>query len=118
MEFFFNDPNIERLPPEKTRLLDLRADPNPDGKRIHVTLELTPFLKRPYLELVLANPAGLAISSVSIIEPNGWKLELTMHLRPGSVPLPGTEPPPETEEMVVEIGQCSLTAVLSYPDLG
>ncbi len=118
MEFFFNDPNIERLPPEKTRLLDLRADPNPDGKRIRVALELTPFLKRPYIELILADPAGREITSASIVEPNGWKLELTLHLRRGPVPEPGVEAAVNTEEKTATPAECSLTATLSYPDLG
>jgi hypothetical protein len=102
MEFFLNDPNIERLPPEATRLLDLRADPYPDGRRLRVELELTPFLKRPEIELTLTDPSGQTCASATIIEPMGWKLDLTLHIRALSV---------------VE-GAYTLTVVLSYPDLG
>lgn len=105
MEFFLNDPNIEKMPPEKTRLLDLRADPDATGKRIRVALELTPFQKRPYIELDLADSAGRTITSASIIEPVAWKLELNLHVRP-----PAEEAP--------AAGPCTLTAILSYPDLG
>lgn len=102
MDVFFLDPNVERLPPEATRLLDLRAEPYPDGQRIRIGLDLTPFQKRPYLELSLTDPDGLTCSSASIVEPMGWKLELTLHNR-SAYPTPIT---------------LTLTAILSYPDLG
>ena len=57
MEFFLNDPQVHRLPPNQTRLLDLRAEPYPDGRRMRVALELTPFEQRPYIELTLTDPA-------------------------------------------------------------
>ncbi len=109
MEFFFNDPNIQRLPPEETRLVNLRADPSPDGKRLRVTLELTPFQRKPYIELVLADGSGKEMTSASIVEPNGWKLELTLHIRKSTADIKS-----ETDKS----GNCTLTAVLSYPDLG
>jgi hypothetical protein len=108
MEFFFNDPNIERLLPEATRLLDLRADPYPDGRRLRVALELTPFLKRPEIELVLTDPSGDVYASATIIEPMGWKLDLTLHIRALSGAIEGS---------AVE-GMYELTAILTYPDLG
>jgi hypothetical protein len=114
MEFFFTDPNVEKLPPEKTRFLDLRAEPNPDGKRIRVSLDLTPFQKRPYIELTLTRPDGRVVSSASIVEPTAWKLELTLHIRE---PI-STEPGPGTEASDVKTSSCTLSASLSYPDLG
>ena len=54
MEFFLTDPQVGRLPPEVTRILDLRVESYPDGKRVRVRLELTPFQQRPYIELTLA----------------------------------------------------------------
>ncbi len=81
MEFFLNDPEVEKFPPAETRLLDLRVEPYPDGRRLKVALELTPFQKRPLLELTLTDSAGALAGSASIIEPNSWKLELTLHIR-------------------------------------
>jgi hypothetical protein len=81
MEFFLNDPQIERFPPAETRLLDLRAAPYPDGRRLRVAIDLTPFQKRPMLELTLTDSAGAEAGSVAIVEPNSWKLELTLHIR-------------------------------------
>jgi hypothetical protein len=108
MEFFLNDPDIERLPPEATRLLDLRADPYPDGRRLRVGLELTPFLKRPEIELTLTDSSGQTCATATIIEPMGWKLDLTLHIRALSEATAGS---------AVE-GTYELTVLLTYPDLG
>jgi hypothetical protein len=102
MEFFINDPNIIRYPPAEVHLLDMRANPAPDGKRLRVALDLTPFQQRPLIELILTDSSGNNVASASIIEPVGWKLELTMHIRK-------TGP---------TYGKYNLSASLSYPELG
>jgi hypothetical protein len=102
MEFFINDPNILRYPPSEIRLLDLRANPYSDGKRLRVTLELLPFQERPYIELSLTDSAGNEIASSSIIEPVSCKLELTLHIR----------------KTTLTIGKFTLSAGIFYPDLG
>jgi|WetSurMetagenome_2_1015567.scaffolds.fasta_scaffold915934_2 hypothetical protein len=114
MEPFFPGPEVERLPPSDTRFLDLLADPVPDGSRLRVRLALTPFMKRPYIELTLSGPAGLELASASIVEPMGWKMELTLHIRKTPSPLPGLEAGGTIESS----GPLILTAILSYPDLG
>ena len=102
MEFFFNDQNIVRYPPAEIHLLDLRTNSDPDGKRLRVALDLTPFQQRPIIDLDLTDSAGNEVASVSIIEPVGWKLELTMHIR----------------KTVSTNGKYTLSASLSYPELG
>ena len=102
MEFFINDPNIVRYPPAEIQLLDLRTNSDPDGKRLRVALDLIPFQQRPIIELDLKDSAGNGVASASIIEPVGWKLALTMHIRK-------TGP---------ANGKYSLTASLSYPEMG
>lgn len=109
MDAFFLDPQVQRLPPEETRILGLRAEPYPEGKRVRVNLELTPFLQRPYIELILSDPEGNEVSSASIVEPVSWTLELTLHLRP-STSLPAVASLRE--------GTYTLAAHLTYPDLG
>jgi len=111
MEFFLTDQQVTRLPPEETRILYLRAETYPDGKRVLVSLELTPFQQRPYIELTLKDPDGNEVSSASIVEPMGWKLELTLHLRP-STSLPG--PPAKVDRPKIY----TLTVHLTYPDMG
>lgn len=82
MDFFFPDPSRPRLPPDQVRVLTLDAEPYPDGERVRVRLSLTPFEKSPHLELILLNASGESVEEISIIEPMGWTLELTLHVRP------------------------------------
>jgi hypothetical protein len=81
MEFFFPEDNLSRAVPEETKIATLSAEPYPDGRRLRVNLEVTPFQKRPYIEVTLQNADGDEVASTNIVEPMGWKLEFTMHLR-------------------------------------
>ncbi len=103
MEFFLTDPEVARLPPADTRLLDLRAEPYPDGKRLRVALDLTPFQQKPYLELTLTDPAGEVVAATSIVEPVTCRLELTLHIR---------------RVGAAAGGAYKLAVILSFPELG
>ena len=81
MDFFFPEDNLQRMTPEETRILDLNAVPYPDGYRLRVNIEITPYQKRPHIEVLLSDADGEEIASTSIVEPMSWKLEFTMHIR-------------------------------------
>jgi hypothetical protein len=81
MDFFFPEDNLTRNVPEETRITLLSAQPYPDGRRIHVNIEMTPFQKRPHVEIVLTDADHEEVASTTIVEPMSWKLELTMHVR-------------------------------------
>jgi len=81
MDFFFPEDNLNRMTPEETRITGLNAEPYPDGYRLRVNIEMTPFQKRPYVEVVLSDADGNEVASSSIVEPLSWKLEFTMHIR-------------------------------------
>jgi hypothetical protein len=81
MDFFFPEDNLTRAVPEETKINVLSAQPYPDGRRLRVNLEVTPFQKRPYIEVILTDSNGDEVASTSIVEPMGWKLEFTMHIR-------------------------------------
>jgi nitrogen fixation protein len=81
MDFFLPEDHLQRAVPEETRITSLTAAPYPDGYRLHVNIEMTPFQQRPHLEVVLRDADNEEIASTSIIEPLGWKLEFTMHIR-------------------------------------
>lgn len=81
MEFFFPEDHLDRMTPEETRITSLSAEPYPDGRRLHVNIEMTPFQKRPHLEITLNNGEGEEVASASVVEPLTWKIEFTMHLR-------------------------------------
>ena len=53
----------------------------PDGYRVRVNIEVTPFQKRPHVEVTLTDSIGDEIASTTIVEPLSWKLEFTMHIR-------------------------------------
>ncbi len=80
MDFFFPEDNLQRMVPEETRITSLTAEPYPDGYRIRVNIEVTPFQKRPHIEVILKDSEGEEVASSSIVEPLGWKLEFTMHI--------------------------------------
>ncbi|HXD11327.1 MAG TPA: hypothetical protein VN653_14775 [Anaerolineales bacterium] len=81
MDFFFAEDNLNRMTPEETHITSLTAQPYPDGYRLHVNIEITPFQKRPHIEVTLRDCDGEEVASSSIVEPLGWKLEFTMHIR-------------------------------------
>jgi hypothetical protein len=81
MDFFFPEDDLQRMTPEETRITSLTAEPYPDAERVRVNIEMTPFQKRPHIEITLTDADSAEVTTVSIIEPMGWKLEFTMHLR-------------------------------------
>ena len=81
MDFFLPEDHLQRAVPEETRITSLTAEPYPDGYRLRVNIEMTPFQKRPHLEVVLSDANLEEVASTSIVEPMGWKLEFTMHIR-------------------------------------
>jgi hypothetical protein len=81
MEFFFPEDNLQRTPPEETKIVSLTAEPYEDHRRVHVNIEMSAFEKRPHLEFTLTDTENQEISSASFVEPMQWKLEFTMHLR-------------------------------------
>lgn len=89
MEFFFPEAGLDRKTPEETRITSLSVEPYPDGNRLRVLIEMTPFQKRPHLELSLSNSDGDIEASTSIVEPMTWKLEITLH-RSGEIRNPYT----------------------------
>ena len=81
MYLFFPEDGLNRMTPEETKILSLSAQPYPDGYRLRVNMEVTPFQKRPHIEATLTDAKGDEIASTSLIEPMSWKLEFTMHIR-------------------------------------
>lgn len=81
MDIFFADPSEIPLPPDEVRILDLKIKPYPDGRRLKMFLELTPFQKKPNGDIQISNVYGEEVASTSFIEAITPKLEMTLHLR-------------------------------------
>ena len=89
MDFFFPDDLAPRAVPEETRILDLRAEPYPDGGRVRVNMEITPFQTRPHVDVTLLDADGEEVAATSLIEPMNWKLDFTLHVRGKTDPAGG-----------------------------
>ncbi|OGO63792.1 MAG: hypothetical protein A2030_04310 [Chloroflexi bacterium RBG_19FT_COMBO_50_10] len=85
MDIFSQDPNDVRLRPEEVRLREVQAMPLLDGNRVKVLVELTPFIKRPNLEITITTASGKEVAHASILETMLRKVEVILHMR-------GTEP--------------------------
>ena len=81
MDFFLPEDHLQRATPEETRITSLTAEPYPDGYRLRVNIEMTPFQARPHLEVVLNDADHEEVASSTIVEPLSWKIEFTMHIR-------------------------------------
>jgi hypothetical protein len=81
MDIFFHDPDDLPLPPNEVHIRQFAVQPYPDGRRVRVYLEVTPFQKKPSAEIFLVNALGEQVGSVSIIETIDPRMEMTMHLR-------------------------------------
>jgi hypothetical protein len=97
MDIFFVDPDDTPVPPAEVRIRELNVRPYPDGRRVKVYLELTPFQQRPDAELKITAAEGSLLASVSVIETIDPKMEMTLHLPPN---------PPDS--------LCSLQVVVFY----
>lgn len=80
-EIFFTDSSEAPVPPAEVRIRALDASPRPDRVRVDVHLELTPFQRRPNIEVSIANEAGRQVAALSVIEAIDPKMDFTMHLR-------------------------------------
>ena len=90
MDIFFRDPTDIPLPPEQVRIRRFHAEPWADGRRVSITLELTPFLKRPNGEITITDGRGVEAASLDIIETMDPRLEFTIHLRGAALESPFT----------------------------
>ena len=81
MDIHFTDLSEVPLPPKEVRIRDFVVEPYPDGKRLRLNLELTPFQKPPSCEIFVADFLGNLVATANIIELVDPKVQLTMHLR-------------------------------------
>jgi hypothetical protein len=80
-EIFFTNSDQIPLPPNEVRVRNLSATPRRDGQRIDVKMALTPFQKRPNVELRILNALGEEVAALSVVEAIDAEMDFTMHLR-------------------------------------
>lgn len=86
MDIFFQDPSAIPLPPEEVRIVRFEATPWPDGRRVRINLDITPFQKRPSGELIIYDEVGEEVASTTIVETITPHMEFTMHLKGKETP--------------------------------
>ncbi|CAG0964335.1 hypothetical protein ARNL5_01175 [Anaerolineae bacterium] len=80
MDIQFFDQSEVPQPRDQIRIEKLTPEPYPDGWRIKVSIEVTPFQERPSLELRIRNEQRV-IAELSIIETMHRHMEFTVHVR-------------------------------------
>lgn len=78
---FFMDSAEPPKPKDDVRITELSASPYPDGSRVRMILQMTPFLERPNLEIYARKEDGTIVAEMSVIETMTPKLEFTLHIR-------------------------------------
>jgi hypothetical protein len=99
MEITFHDPDDLPRPPDETRIRALSAEPWPDGRRVGVEVQITPFQERPNLHVCICDAQGREVASAGAMQILQQQIGFTMHLRH-----------PETS------GQYKVSVSLAYPD--
>ncbi|MCW5873278.1 MAG: hypothetical protein KIS88_01390 [Anaerolineales bacterium] len=85
-DIFFTEAGEAPVPPNEVRIRELEAQPRPDGVRIQVRIDITPFQKRPNVEAVIMNEAEQQLATVSVVEAIDPIMEFVMHLRQQRTP--------------------------------
>ena len=75
------DPAEAPLPPDEVSFRELAAEALQDGRRVRLSLEITPFQERPSVEIKVLSPTGEMVATTSIVEIVEPKMSLTVHLR-------------------------------------
>lgn len=81
---FIADPADAPQPRQKVQVRSIRATPYPDGKRVWIEADLTPFMPmdRPNLEITVTNAANeTEIAAMTVIESHTPSITVTVHLR-------------------------------------
>lgn len=78
---FFDDPSNMRRSREDVRLNQIGLHVYEDGRRVAVGFDLTPFLERPSLEVLVTDEAGEIAGTLNVIEALQPNFHVTMHLR-------------------------------------
>ena len=101
MDIRMTGPEEIPQPPEKVEIRNLEVEPFPDGKRVKVRVDLTPFLERPMVEVRILGSVGEVLAEATVVECADPSFSLTLHMR---------SLPPGGEARMLEVQ-------VAYPDL-
>lgn len=95
------DPSDLPRPPEEVQIRAIDIDPYPDGRRLHVQVELTPFIEPPDLEIRVLDASEAELAELSIIGAHQKSIAVTVHLSSNASPR-----------------ACKVVASIHYEDIG
>jgi len=75
----FDEPIEPRRPRDEVRIKEIRVEPGPDGRRVAVWVELTPFIDKPNIDIVLLRD-GEEVRSLAIVAAMQHQMQVTLHL--------------------------------------
>lgn len=73
-------------PRDEVRIQTITIRPHPDRFRVHIRLQVTPFLERPNLLIIAHDEHDRVISELNVIETMHHDMEFTIHIRNVSDP--------------------------------
>jgi len=79
---FFDSSDEPLRPLEEVRIQDVRVEVLPDGRRVAVSVELTPFFEKPSFDVTLLRD-GVEARSSSVVGAMHAHTQLTLHLTGG-----------------------------------
>ncbi len=79
---FFDISDESPRPLEDVRIKNVRAEVMPDGRRVVVSVDLTPFFEKPSFDVTLLRD-GVEERSTSVVGAMHANAQLTMHLPSG-----------------------------------
>jgi hypothetical protein len=77
----FYEPEEAARPPDEITFRRFAAEPLEDGRRVRLSLSITPFQQRPSIEIELFDPSQRPVARTSIVEATDVNMSLTVHLR-------------------------------------
>ncbi len=80
INFFDNRADAPRMR-EDVRITRTRLEVSPEARRVAVDLELTPFIERPTIQLILVNENGGNAGRLTIVETLDRVISVVMHIR-------------------------------------
>lgn len=81
MDIEFVDSSEVPRQPDKVQILSVQANLLSDQRRIELTIEITPFMEQPDLEIQALAEDGRVAASTAIIGVPNQRVSLTLHLR-------------------------------------
>lgn len=80
-DIFFTDPDEVPLPPQEVRILLFKVEPNPDGRRVVVHFQLTPFQEKPNIEISIHDTDDIGVAQLNVVEAIENRMDFTVYLR-------------------------------------